>query len=112
MLMNPFRLRKASAAFLAFAVVASTALPAAAADRKVQRRVPPDYPELAKRMHIGGTVRVEATVAADGSVTQARTISGNKLLAPAAEEAIRKWKFAPGAGSSTESIDIDFEVNE
>jgi outer membrane biosynthesis protein TonB len=55
---------------------------------------------------------VTATVAADGSVTEARTVSGNRLLAPAAEDAIRKWKFVPGEGPSTENINIDFEAND
>jgi TonB family protein len=88
------------------------ALPSAAADRKVERRVQPVYPELAKRMHIGGTVRVEAAVAADGSVTEAKIVSGNKILAPAAEDAIRKWKFAPEAVASTENVAIEFELND
>lgn len=104
--------RKISAAVLGFAVVACTALPAVAADRKVQRRVQPVYPELAKRMRIGGTVRVAATVAADGSVTDAKAVSGNKMLAPAAEEAIRKWKFVPETAASTENVDIDFELTD
>jgi TonB family protein len=104
-------LRRVSA-LLATAVILIAALPACAADRKVQRRVQPIYPELAKRMHIGGTVRIEVAVAADGSVTDAKTISGNKMLAPAAEDAIRKWKFAPGDAASTENIDINFEVSE
>jgi TonB family protein len=99
-------------ATLAIAVLVCAALPACASDRKVQRRVQPVYPELAKRMHIGGTVRVEATIASDGSVTGTKTISGNKLLAPAAEDAIKKWKFAPADGPSTENIDIDFEAND
>jgi TonB family protein len=104
--------RKISAAILGFAVLGCIGLPAVAADRKVQRRVQPVYPELARRMRIGGTVRVEATVAADGSVTDAKVISGNKMLAPAAEEAIRKWKFVPEIAASTENVDIDFELND
>jgi len=111
--MNTFRRHKAAAAaLLVFAVIACTALPSAAADRKVERRVQPVYPELAKRMRVGGTVRVAATIAADGSVTEAKAVSGNKMLQPAAEDAIRKWKFAPDAAQSTENIDIDFEVSE
>lgn len=110
--MDPFLSRKTSASLLTFAFVACSTLPAMASDRKVQRRVQPIYPELARRMHVGGTVRVEATVAADGSVTETKTISGNRMLAPAAEDAIRKWKFVAEAAPSTENIDIDFEVNE
>jgi TonB family protein len=99
-------------AVLSLALLACVTLPCFAADRKVQRRVQPVYPELAKRMRIGGAVRVEVTVAADGSVTEAKTISGNKMLAPAAEEAIRKWKFEPAAASSSENIEINFEVSD
>jgi TonB family protein len=109
--MNTSLLRRI-AICLAVWVAACIALPVCAADRKVKRRVAPIYPELAKRMHIGGMVRLTATVAPDGTVTDARTISGNKMLAPAAEDAIRRWKFAPGDSSSTESIDINFEAND
>jgi len=109
--MNSFLSRKTSAV-LAFAVFCCTVLPVWGADRKIERRVQPTYPELAKRMRIGGTVRVEVTIATDGTVTDAKTISGNKMLAPAAEEAIKKWKFAPGDGPSTENIAIDFEMND
>ena len=80
------------------------------ADRKIERRVQPIYPELAKWMHIGGVVQVAATIAADGTVTEAKSVSGNKMLAPTAEEAIKKWKFAPSDAPSVENI--DFEVND
>jgi len=109
--MNSFLSRKTSAV-LAFAVFCCTALPVWGTDRKIERRVQPVYPELAKRMHIGGVVRVAATIAADGTVTEAKSVSGNKMLAPAAEEAIKKWKFAPSDAPSVENIDIDFEVND
>ena len=81
-----------------------------AEDRHVQRRVPPIYPELAKRMHIGGLVHVSATVAADGSVTDTKATSGNRMLSSAAEDAVRKWKFAPADGTTTEIIDVNFDL--
>ena|ERR1700739_599818 len=104
--------RKTAAVMVACALIGCGTLPASAAMRKIERRVAPVYPELARRMHIGGTVRVAATVAADGSVTQAKAVSGNKLLESAAEDAVRKWKFVSSSGPSTENIDIDFEEND
>lgn len=86
-------------------------LPAHAEDRRVEKRVPPTYPEIAKRMRISGIVHVEATVAADGSVTAAKATAGNKMLSPAAEDAVRRWKFVPGDGQATVGIDINFESN-
>ena len=86
-------------------------LSAHADDRRVERRVPPVYPEIAKRMRISGIVHVEATVAADGSVTAAKATNGNKMLSPAAEDAVKRWKFVPGDGQSTVGIDVNFEAN-
>ncbi|MFZ0661320.1 MAG: energy transducer TonB [Acidobacteriaceae bacterium] len=110
--MNLLFLRQAPAAFLLFAVVACAALPARANDRKVQRRCRPVYPELARRMHIEGTVRIEVAIAPSGAVTRAKVVSGNSLLAPAAERAIRKWKFAPESTPSTENINVDFRLSD
>ncbi len=92
------------------ALAAVFAVPAhAAGDREVKSRVAPLYPELAKRMKISGAVTVEAKVNQDGNVVEAKAISGNRMLEPAAEEAVRKWKFESGAGVSTEQIQISFQ---
>ena len=71
------------------------ALPGHADERRVEKRVPPVYPEIAKRMRIAGIVHVEATVAADGSVTTVKATTGNKMLSPAAEDAVKRWKYVP-----------------
>lgn len=110
--MNPVFYRKASAAFLALAIIVLAALPTCALERKVQRRVPPNYPELARRMHIEGSVRVEATVAPDGQVTSTKAVSGNPLLKSAAAQAIRKWKFVPEGNGSTENVEVDFRLGQ
>jgi TonB family protein len=99
------------AASLALAVF--MALPALAADnRPVKSRVPPVYPELAKRMRISGLVKLEATVDADGKVTAVKTLSGNHVLSPAAEEAVSKWKFAPADAASTVDVDVNFAQSQ
>jgi TonB family protein len=87
-----------------------TAVPAhAAGDREVKTRIAPVYPELARRMKITGAVKVEAKVNPDGNVLEAKAISGNRMLEPAAEDAVKKWKFESGAGVSTEQIEISFQ---
>jgi TonB family protein len=91
-----------------FMMVALT-LPGGASDeRAVKSKVPPVYPEIAKRMKITGVVKLEATVDADGKVTAVKTVSGNHVLSEAAEEAVRKWKFATGSGESVVSLDVNF----
>jgi TonB family protein len=112
---NPFQLKSAPMRLFqaaALALVVMLAMPAGAADaRAVKSRVVPIYPDLAKRMKVGGAVTVEATVDADGKVNEAKAIAGNRLLAPAAEDAVLKWKFVPGSGTSKVEVVLNFAVN-
>ena len=97
------------AASLALAV--ALAIPAIAADvRPVKSRVAPIYPEIAKRMKIEGMVKIEATIEPDGKVSDVKTISGHRALAPAAEDAVRKWRFVPAPSQSTITLDIVFAL--
>lgn len=57
--------------------------------------VQPEYPPLAKAAGIQGIVRASFEVDETGSVTDLKLISGHPMLAPAALEAIRKWKYKP-----------------
>ena len=98
---------QAAAVVIAMIVAAPTH---ASTDRAVKMRVAPSYPELAKRMKITGTVRLEARVDADGKVTAVKTVSGSKALSQAAEDAVSKWKFVPGSAPSTEEVDVNFAL--
>ena len=62
---------------------------------KAIEREKPDYPELAKRAGVQGPVVVEVMITENGRVESARAISGHPLLAGAAVEAARRWRFAP-----------------
>jgi outer membrane biosynthesis protein TonB len=69
----------------ALALVVVMALPARAADeRAVKSRVAPVYPEIAKRLKIGGEVKLATTVDASGKVMDVKTVSGNRVLSEAA----------------------------
>ena len=82
-----------------------------AENRHVEKRVAPMYPELARRMHITGVVKVSATVAADGTVKDVKAQSGNQMLVTAAEEAVRQWKFASADATSSESVEVTFSAS-
>jgi TonB family protein len=77
--------------------------------RRAKSRVQPAYPELAGKMHISGTVKIEVTVAPNGTVKEARIVGGHPVLAGAALEAARKWRFEPAPTESTGIIDFKFE---
>jgi TonB family protein len=46
-----------------------------------------------------GEVQVELTIDRKGNVTGVHSLSGNAVLAQAAEEAVRQWKYAPYTGN-------------
>jgi len=57
--------------------------------------VQPEYPPLAKAARIAGIVHASIVIDETGSVKDIKLISGHPVLAPAALEAIRKWKYKP-----------------
>jgi TonB family protein len=74
----------------------------------------PVYPPTAKKKHIGGLVRVSATIGADGVPRELKPVSGDPELAQAAQEAISRWRYVPAVlgGVPVEShtvITINFQ---
>jgi TonB family protein len=97
----------------ALGLILAITAPARAGDtRPIKSRIAPVYPEIAKRMKIAGNVRLEAVVDADGKVKDVKELSGNHMLAVAAEQALRQWKFAPGTGDTSETVEITFTLNQ
>jgi TonB family protein len=104
-----FQFRSIRRFALVAAAILTLSVPSwSATDRAVIQKVPPSYPEMAKRLQISGVVKVEATVEPNGSVSDVKTVSGNHMLSPAAEMAVRKWKFEPGPAKSTVDVEINF----
>jgi protein TonB len=59
------------------------------------RKVPPTYPPLARQARIQGTVILQATISKEGAIENLQLISGHPMLAPAAIEAVKQWKYKP-----------------
>jgi TonB family protein len=60
-------------------------------------------------MHLAGTVVLLVTVKPDGDVSNTKVESGHPLLAAAAEDAVRRWRFAPGPDASESEIAVNFK---
>jgi TonB family protein len=78
-------------------------------------RVDPAYPIEAQQKRIEGAVKLHQVIGADGSVQSVKLISGPPLLAPAALEAAKYWRYFPallnGQPIETEQdIEIDFHL--
>src|SRR5580700_10471202 len=59
------------------------------------RRVQPNYPQLAKQARIQGQVVLQAEISKDGTIQNLQLISGHPMLAPAAIEAVKQWRYKP-----------------
>lgn len=80
--------------------------------RRAKSKVGAVYPDLARKMNLSGTVKVEVVVAANGTVKDAKVVGGHPVLAGAALDAVRKWRFEPAAGESTGVVDFKFEPHQ
>jgi TonB family protein len=81
-------------------------------NRKVKSKVSPVYPDLAKRMNITGVVKVRVTIAANGSVKDATIVGGHPVLASAALDAAKKWRFEARPEESTEIVEFRFDPTQ
>jgi protein TonB len=59
------------------------------------RKVNPAYPPLARQARIQGVVILQAQISKDGNIINLQLISGHPMLAPAAIEAVKQWKYKP-----------------
>lgn len=79
------------------------------AKRKVRTKVAPEYPVIARQLHLSGKVKIETTISAEGKVTNAKVIGGSPVLASAAVKAVNAWRFEPGPKETTEIIEFEFD---
>src|SRR5947209_15653639 len=59
------------------------------------KKVQPSYPPLARQARIQGTVTLQAEISKDGTIENLRLMSGHPMLAPAAIEAVKQWRYKP-----------------
>jgi TonB family protein len=76
--------------------------------RPVRHLVTPVYPELARKMNLTGTARIEVIIGPDGTVHHTRVLGGHPVLAAEAEHAAEKSTFEPASTETTEVIEFKF----
>jgi periplasmic protein TonB len=59
------------------------------------RKVTPNYPPLARQARIQGQVVLQAEISKEGTIQNLQLISGHPMLAPAAIEAVKQWRYKP-----------------
>jgi len=87
-------------------ISATAALPKVATPQRVRvsqgvsnglliRKVQPTYPPLARQARIQGQVVLHAEISKEGTIQNLQLISGHAMLAPAAIEAVKQWRYKP-----------------
>ena len=74
------------------------------------RQVKPTYPPLARSARIQGTVVLQALISKDGSIENLHLVSGHPMLAPAAIEAVKQWKYKPYFLNG-EPVEVETTIN-
>jgi protein TonB len=59
------------------------------------KRVQPRYPQNALSMRVQGAVQLQATINQEGNIRNLKVLSGDPVLAHAATEAVRQWRYKP-----------------
>src|SRR5260370_42410530 len=88
-------------------------VPTEVMEKLLVHRVDPDYPEAARSAKLHGVIVLDIVVGRDGSVVEMRPLSGPDVLARAAMEAVRWWRFEPygvngepGAVETTGAVEL------
>jgi protein TonB len=82
----------------------------------LEKPVQPSYPMLARQMKVQGAVILQALIGTDGAIQDLKVLSGPSILASAAQEAVRQWRFKPylqnGVPVETEAkITVNFTIS-
>jgi TonB family protein len=76
--------------------------------RKALNSPTPAYPELARKMNLSGSVKIEVNINPDGSVKSTKVVGGNPVLADSAEKTLKTWKYEPSKYETTGTVTFNF----
>jgi TonB family protein len=76
--------------------------------RRVISQTVPDFPPVAKRLHLIGKVKLEVVIAPSGTVASATLLGGSPVFEQSAVKAMKQWKFERADKETKEIIFIEF----
>jgi TonB family protein len=81
-------------------------------ERKLLTRIEPNYPDTLKRLNIGGTVRLNVTIAPKGNVEKVEVLGGNPILGESAMRAVKQWIYSSSHSRTTLEVSIPFDSRQ
>ena len=79
-----------------------------ASERKVLQHSDPEYPAMAAKISLHGTVKFQVWIAPDGAVRRVTCIGGHPLLVEAATKAIKTWRYETAPGETSQVVTVTF----
>jgi periplasmic protein TonB len=73
------------------------------------RKVQPTYPALARSARIQGTVVLQAIISKQGTIENLTVLTGHPMLAPAAIDAVRQWRYRPYI-LNNEPVEVETQI--
>ncbi len=58
-------------------------------------KVQPEYPPMAKQIHVQGAVEFTAVISKEGTIENLQLVRGHPILVAAARDAILQWRYKP-----------------
>lgn len=81
------------------------------AKKALVTRSEPEYPAIARQMHLTGRVVLDIFIDEQGKVEKVQPVSGNQLLTGSAVSAVKKWKFSSFQGKkAVTTLAFDFKL--
>jgi len=99
---------RATHILLCVALLASVLYASDHGERKAVRHDDPEYPVIAAKMSLHGTVKLRVWIAPDGSVRRVEYIGGHPLLAESAVKAVKNWKYEAAKTESNQIVELHF----
>jgi TonB family protein len=93
---------------LLMVLLAAGSYGADSAERQIVQRQEAEYPDIAAKHNIHGSVKLKIWIAPDGTVRRLEYIGGHPLLAESALKAVKNWKYQPATTESTSQVEIKF----
>jgi len=101
--------RRAAILLVLLTLVATLAMAqTSASTRKIRNKVVPAYPELARKINLVATVKVQVTINPSGSVVEAKAVGGHPLLIGPSVDAAKQWRYEPAGETTTTIIEFHF----
>jgi protein TonB len=77
---------------------------------EIVKKVDPVYPPIAKAARVAGMVIIEATIARDGTIKNAKVIRSVPMLDQAALDAVNQWRYTPTL-LNNQPVEVIMSVN-